>query len=111
VKIDEVVKSGPGLAFLVFPEVVLQLSPSWIWSILFFMMLLALGFDSQFCILESLICGLVDNWPKFLMPRRLKFTIAMVIFMFLLGLPQITNVSFILCDFFILLDHLRHFFS
>jgi len=87
-----VVKSGPGLAFLVFPEVVLQLSPSWIWSILFFLMLLALGFDSQFCILESLICGLVDNWPKVLRPRRLQFTICMVIFMFILGLPQITNV-------------------
>ncbi len=74
-------------------QVVLQLTPSAVWSVMFFIMLLALGFDSQFCILESLIVGLVDNWPKFLRPRRLKFTIIMVIFMFVLGLPQITNVS------------------
>lgn len=93
VEIAEVVKSGPGLAFLVFPEVVNQLSPSIFWAILFFMMLLCLGFDSQFCILESLITGLVDNWPQYLRPRRLKFTFWMVIFMFALGLTHITHVT------------------
>ena len=103
VTVDQVVKGGPGLAFLVFPEVVLQLDPNWLWSILFFTMLLALGFDSQFCILESLICGLVDNWPKFLRPRRLQFTACMVVFMFVLGIPQITNGGvylFQLMDFY-----------
>ncbi|TRY69960.1 hypothetical protein TCAL_04885 [Tigriopus californicus] len=103
VEIADVVKSGPGLAFLVFPEVVLQLTPSAFWSLLFFMMLLALGFDSQFCILESLIVGLVDNWPDYLRPRRLKFTTVMVLFMFVLGLPMITNGGvyvFQLMDFY-----------
>ena len=69
----------------------LQLSPAPFWSILFFMMLLALGFDSQFCILESLIVGLVDNWPKYLRPRRLMFTTFMVILMLILGIPMITQ--------------------
>ena len=103
VDIGDVVKSGPGLAFLVFPEVVTQLSGASAWSIIFFSMLLFLGFDSQFCILESLICGLVDNWPEILRPRRLLFTILMVIFMFLLGLPQITQGGvyiFQLMDFY-----------
>ena len=77
-------------------------------------MLLALGFDSQFCILEALITGIVDNWPKVLKcfdllfialnlfyqqyypskvlrPRRLLFTAVMVVFMLLLGIPMITQ--------------------
>ena len=102
-EIADVVKSGPGLAFLVFPEVVTQLDPSALWSIMFFLMLLTLGFDSQFCILESLITGLVDNWPGYLRPRRLLFTICMVIFMFALGIPQITQGGvyvFQLMDFY-----------
>jgi len=103
VEIQDVVKSGPGLAFLVFPEVVLQLTPSAFWSVLFFLMLLALGFDSQFCILEALITGIVDNWPKVLRPRRLLFTAVMVVFMLLLGIPMITQGGiyvFQLMDFY-----------
>lgn len=56
-------------------------------------MLLTLGFDSQFCILESLIVGLVDNWPEYLRPRRLKFAGLLVLFMMAIGIPQITNVN------------------
>lgn len=76
-----------------FVQVVLQLTPSALWSILFFLMLLLLGFDSQFCILEALITGLVDNWPGYLRPRRIQFCAVMVIFMLVLGLPMITNVT------------------
>ena len=93
VDVKDVVKSGPGLAFLVYPEVVLTIAPSPLWAALFFIMLLTLGIDSQFCGVESLMTGLVDNWPEVLQPHRKKFTLGMTILMFLLGLPMITRVS------------------
>ena len=96
VDVGDVVKSGPGLAFLVYPEVVLTLVPSPLWAGLFFVMLLTLGIDSQFCGVESLMTGLVDNWPETLGPHKKKFTLFMTIFMCLLGLPMITRVSFFL---------------
>lgn len=103
VEVKDVVKSGPGLAFLVYPEVVLTIAPSPLWACLFFVMLLTLGIDSQFCGVESLMTGLVDNWPEMLRPHRKKFTLAMTVFMFLLGLPMITEGGiyvFQLMDFY-----------
>jgi solute carrier family 6 GABA transporter-like protein 1 len=103
VDVGDVVKSGPGLAFLVYPEVVLTIAPSPLWACLFFVMLLTLGIDSQFCGVEALITGLVDNWPELLRPHRKKFTLLMTIFMCLLGLPMITRGGvyvFQLMDFY-----------
>jgi solute carrier family 6 GABA transporter-like protein 1 len=73
-------------------KVVLRLDPSAFWSIIFFLMLLTLGINSQFCGVESLISGLVDNRPEFLRPRKFYFTIFMIVIMFLLGIPMVTNV-------------------
>jgi len=103
VDVGDVVKSGPGLAFLVYPEVVLTIAPSPVWAFLFFVMLLTLGIDSQFCGVESLMTGLVDNWPELLRPHRKKFTLGMTVFMCLLGLPMITRGGmyvFQLMDFY-----------
>lgn len=103
VEVGDVVKSGPGLAFLVYPEVVLTLAPSPLWAGLFFVMLLTLGIDSQFAGTEALMTGLVDNWPELLRPHRKKFTLGMTVFMCLLGLPMITRGGiyvFQLMDFY-----------
>jgi len=103
VDVGDVVKSGPGLAFLVYPEVVLTIAPSPLWAFFFFVMLLCLGIDSQFCGVESLMTGLVDNWPDLLRPHRKKFTLGMTVFMCLLGLPMITRGGmyvFQLMDFY-----------
>ena len=55
VEVGEVVESGPSLAFLVYPEVVLSIAPSPLWAFLFFAMLLNLGLDTQFSSVESLV--------------------------------------------------------
>ncbi|XP_020298339.1 sodium- and chloride-dependent GABA transporter 1-like [Pseudomyrmex gracilis] len=102
-EVSEVVKSGPGLVFLTYPEVVLKLPGAPLWAIIFFVMLLILGLDSEFCIVESFITGVVDYWPDVLRPRRIKFTIAICLLMFLLGVPMVTDGGiyiFQLMDFY-----------
>ncbi|XP_076163039.1 sodium- and chloride-dependent GABA transporter 1 [Ptiloglossa arizonensis] len=101
--VSEVVKSGPGLVFLTYPEVVMKLPGAPMWAIIFFVMLLILGIDSEFCIVESFITGVVDNWSDLLRPHRKKFTIAICLFMFVLGIPMVTNGGvyiFQLVDFY-----------
>ncbi|XP_018394439.1 PREDICTED: sodium- and chloride-dependent GABA transporter 1-like [Cyphomyrmex costatus] len=102
-QVSEVVKSGPGLVFLTYPEVVLKLPGASLWAIIFFVMLLILGIDSEFCIVESFITGMVDYWPDILRPHRIKFTIAICLIMFALGIPMVTNGGiyiFQLMDFY-----------
>jgi len=52
-----------------------------------------LGIDSEFCIVESFVTGMVDNWPETLRPHRKKFTVAICCLMFLLGATMVTHVS------------------
>jgi len=48
VGIEEVAVSGPGLAFVVFPQALALMPLAWFFAILFFLMLFTLGLDSAF---------------------------------------------------------------
>lgn len=89
--IDNVVASGPGLVFVTYPDLVLNLPGSVIWAVIFFTMLLVLGVDSEFCNVEALVTGLVDNWPQYLLKHRRLFTVGLCFFMFLCGIPMCTE--------------------
>uniref|UniRef100_A0A224Z918 Transporter n=1 Tax=Rhipicephalus zambeziensis TaxID=60191 RepID=A0A224Z918_9ACAR len=101
--VSEVARSGPGLAFLAYPEMVVQLPFAPVWAVLFFLMLIVLGIDSQFCTVEALVTGLVDEFASTLRPYRRLFTLGVVVVQFLLGLPLVTQGGmyiFQLMDFF-----------
>ncbi|XP_059507487.1 sodium- and chloride-dependent neutral and basic amino acid transporter B(0+)-like isoform X5 [Stegostoma tigrinum] len=89
--VSEVVQSGIGLAFVVYPEALAQLPLAPLWSILFFFMLLTLGLDSQFADFETIITGLLDQFPKFLRSKRLSLTTAACVIFYFLSLLLVTQ--------------------
>ncbi|CAB3370461.1 Hypothetical predicted protein [Cloeon dipterum] len=101
--VSDVVKSGPGLVFLTYPEVVLKLPGSVIWATIFFVMLAILGIDSEFCNVEAFVTGVVDHFSAYLRPIRRKFTLGVCLLMMALGTPMVTKGGayvFQLMDFY-----------
>ena len=55
--------AGPGLAFIAYPQALALLPGAQFWSIMFFFMLITLGLDSQYAMVETVITGITDRWP------------------------------------------------
>lgn len=91
--VAEVVKSGVGLAFLVYPEAVVALPVKQLWSVLFFLMIAILGMDSQVCTVEGVVTALSDQFPNYLRRgnRKKIFVAILCVANFLLALPMVTR--------------------
>ncbi|XP_070784983.1 sodium- and chloride-dependent betaine transporter-like [Enoplosus armatus] len=95
---SEVVSAGPGLAFIAYPKAMSLLPGSSFWAVLFFLMVLFLGLDSQFVCVESLATALTDLFPRHLRRpcARELLTLVIAVVCFLLGLPLITEGGIVL---------------
>ncbi|RWS26933.1 sodium- and chloride-dependent glycine transporter 2-like protein, partial [Leptotrombidium deliense] len=88
--VKDVVNSGPGLAFVAYPEALTRLPVPQLWSVLFFLMLFTLGLDSEFAMLENVLTSISDE-IDFVRRHKLKFTVSLSIICFILGLPCVTR--------------------
>ncbi|XP_071477252.1 sodium- and chloride-dependent neutral and basic amino acid transporter B(0+)-like [Diadema antillarum] len=91
--VNEVVDGGFGLAFIAYPEAVALMPVSPLWAILFFFMLLTLGLDSQFTIMETVVTAIVDEFPDQLRKKKSYVMLIACIVMYFLGFTCITEAG------------------
>ncbi|XP_051877789.1 sodium- and chloride-dependent neutral and basic amino acid transporter B(0+)-like isoform X2 [Pristis pectinata] len=91
--VSEVAQSGFGLAFIAYPEALVQLPWAPLWSILFFTMLITLGLDTQFANIETVVTSLLDQIPKFPRSKHLLLTISICLLFYLLGFLCVTQTG------------------
>ncbi|XP_033754993.1 sodium-dependent dopamine transporter-like [Pecten maximus] len=101
--IEQVAESGPGLVFQVYPEAISRLPLPNLWAVLFFVMLIAVGLDSQFAQLETVLGGLRDIYPDTLGKRRNLLLVAVFCIFSILSLVFATPAGmyiFVLVDWY-----------
>jgi len=91
VKVEDVAAQGAGLAFIAYPEAVSRMPISPLWSILFFLMLLSLGFGTQFSTTETVITIILDRFPQMRGKNRRWCMLVVCGCMYLAGLSMITE--------------------
>jgi len=79
--------SGPGLAFIAYPAALALMPVPQLWSILFFIMMVMLGLDSQYAMVEVVVTGITDEFPN-LRPKKQYILGIVCTTGFLLGLPM-----------------------
>ncbi|UYV68718.1 hypothetical protein LAZ67_6000534, partial [Cordylochernes scorpioides] len=89
-EVKDVVASGPGLAFVAYPEALSRLPVPQLWSFLFFVMLFILGLDSEFALMENVLTSIADEF-QWLRNHKATLCISAASIFFLLGLPCCTK--------------------
>ncbi|NXF88805.1 SC6A7 protein, partial [Eubucco bourcierii] len=92
VPVGSVVGSGPGLAFVVYPELLSLLPGSPFWAVLFFLLLLLLGVDTSLRTIDVITSYILEQFPALREWRRkLLLLAALCTSCCLLGLLQVTQ--------------------
>ncbi|XP_046558856.1 sodium- and chloride-dependent glycine transporter 2-like [Haliotis rubra] len=90
VPITEVVSSGPGLGFVIYPEALAHLPVPQLWSFIFFVMIILLAMDSLFSQVETFMTAILDEYHN-LVKWRIPIAAVYCLVSFLLGLVMTTE--------------------
>ncbi|XP_059418491.1 sodium- and chloride-dependent GABA transporter 2-like [Carassius carassius] len=66
VPIEEEAESGPGLAFIAYPQAVAMMPFPQLWAVCFFIMIILLGLDTHFVAMEAVVTSVTDLFPAVL---------------------------------------------
>uniref|UniRef100_A0A3Q4BQB1 Transporter n=1 Tax=Mola mola TaxID=94237 RepID=A0A3Q4BQB1_MOLML len=103
--VDNIATDGPGLVFVVYPEVLSTMPVFQLWAPLFFIMLLCLGMDSQFGNVEVAVTFIKDEFGSKVvqvLKREELLTLIVCMVGFILGIPHVTKGGIYV---FQLMDH------
>jgi len=93
------VDGGPGLAFMAFSDAILLMDGSPFWGVIFFLMLILLGIDSEFGTLEASIAPFIDT-GIIKSNKKSIFTAFVAICMLLIGLSLVAGNGFYIFQIF-----------
>uniref|UniRef100_A0A673ASG2 Transporter n=1 Tax=Sphaeramia orbicularis TaxID=375764 RepID=A0A673ASG2_9TELE len=105
VPVSSLAVDGPGLVYVVYPQAFASLPLPQLWAVMFFFMLLCLGLDSEFAMVEVMVTSLTDEFHHTVMKyfkRKELFVLAVCGLAFLLGIPCVMEVGIYV---FQLMDH------
>ncbi|KAF4071971.1 hypothetical protein AMELA_G00268920 [Ameiurus melas] len=93
VPIEDVAESGPGLAFVAYPQAVAMMPLPQLWAVCFFLMIILLGLDTQFIAMEVIITSVTDMFPRVLRRtgRREIFLLLFCVFCFFCQFIMVTE--------------------
>ncbi|XP_033505661.2 sodium- and chloride-dependent GABA transporter ine [Epinephelus lanceolatus] len=105
IPVSDLAVDGPGLVYVVYPQAFANMPVPQLWAVMFFFMLLCLGLDSEFAMVEVMVTSLMDEFYSHLIKffkRKELFVLAVCSAAFLLGIPCVMQVGIYV---FQLMDH------
>lgn len=105
IPVKDLAVDGPGLVYVVYPQAFANMPVPQLWAVLFFFMLLCLGLDSEFAMVEVMVTSLMDEYYQTVIQmfkRKELFVLAVCGAAFLLGIPCVMQVGIYI---FQLMDH------
>ncbi|EDV19460.1 uncharacterized protein TRIADDRAFT_33521 [Trichoplax adhaerens] len=88
-----VVTEGIALALVAYPQAIAKLPSPHVWAIIFFIMLMTLGMDSMFGMIEAVSTGISDRVKNRITKRKPLMVLIICICFFLIGLICATKAS------------------